>query len=146
MPLSALLIMALFIMAAGCRRMDPYSYAPVSGDVLYEDGRPIQFSDMQLFFYPQVSPQAARTHPRPGWATLDAGTGRFARATTRTPGDGIVAGAHKVTLNTISRGSLPPDIVGPEYGDPATTPLMVDTKDQPFRLRVARPPSRDSRP
>jgi len=29
--------------------------------------------------------------------------------------------------------------VPPEYGDPAATPLMVDTAQQPFHLKVRKP-------
>lgn len=138
-----LALLGLLGTVPGCGRVDPYQYSPISGDVLYEDGSRIPIADLQIFFYPQAAPRDNRTHAKLGWASVDTRTGRFVRATTRTMGDGLVVGTHKVTLNTVSRGSLPIDVVGPEYGDPATTPLVVDTKTQPFRLRVARP-SRES--
>jgi len=135
-------VAAVALLAAvtiGCGGGDPFRYTRVSGEVRYRDGNPLVVPDLQLAFYPLQEPKDRRTHPRPGSAVADARTGKFTAATTRSPGDGLVRGRHKVTLHTTGRSTLPIDVAGPEYGDPAKTPLEVDTEKLPFQIRVQRP-------
>lgn len=129
----------LMMTTVGCGGGDPFRYTRVSGEVRYRDGNPLVVPDLQLAFYPLQEPKDRRTHPRPGSAVADPRTGKFTAATTRSPGDGLVRGRHKVTLHTTGRSTLPIDVAGPEYGDPATTPLEVDTDKLPFQIRVQRP-------
>jgi hypothetical protein len=124
---------------AGCGGRDPFRYVRVSGDVRYRDGQRIDCPSLRLSFTPLEPPRDARTHPRPGTATVDVSSGRFTSATTRKTGDGLVRGRHKVALRTTEGGPLPIDVVGPGYAAAATTPLEVDTAALPLQIRVPRP-------
>jgi len=64
---------------------------------------------------------------------------RFGQATSHKPGDGLVRGKHKVTVVDIFLAPLPPEVVPPEYANPATTPLEVDTADAPFHIKIRKP-------
>jgi len=136
--LGLLASMAL-VAAAGCGTRDPFRYVRVEGDVRYRDGQRIDCRSLRLSFTPLAPPRDPRTHPRPGTATVDVRTGRFAAATTRKTGDGLVRGRHKVALRTTDGGPLPVDVVGPEYASAATTTLEVDTGTLPLQIRVPRP-------
>jgi hypothetical protein len=133
------LLVLLAGLSAGCRR-EPFEHVRVCGTVTYEDGSPIPVEVLRLLFTPQAQPLDAKTHPRPGWAEVDVATGAFHSATTRKVGDGLVRGKHKVTLSGAGGSELSRSLVPPEYQDYAGTPLEVDTNQQPFELKVRRPP------
>lgn len=124
---------------AGCGGRDPFRYVRVSGDVRYRDGQRIECRNLRLSFTPLEPPRDARTHPRPGTATVDVSSGRFTSATTRKTGDGLVRGRHKVALRTTDGSPLPVDVAGPECAAAATTPLEIDTATLPLQIRVPRP-------
>jgi len=126
-------------LSSGCGTRDPFRYVPVSGVITYEDGTLIPADEMMLLFFPQSAPLNERTHPRPGMAYVDKATGRFEKATSHKLGDGLVRGRHKVTIVNMVRAPFPPEIVPPEYADPATTPLEVDTADAPFHIKIRKP-------
>ncbi len=136
---SWLALLSLVVLLAGCGSGDPFSYIPVSGKVTYDDGSLIQYEGVKLTFIPQTAPLTPNTFPRPGIATLDPATGEFHEVTSHTFNDGLVQGKHKVTLSTVSRSPLPPSVVPREYADPEKTPLLVDTAEQPFDLKVRKP-------
>ena len=71
--------------------------------------------------------------------TVEPATGEFHEVTSHKFNDGLVRGKHKVTLTDESHKPLPARVVPPEYSDPATTPLEVDTDQQPFVLKVRKP-------
>jgi len=127
----------LFLLGCGVR--DPFTYVPVSGTLTYEDGTLIPADNVALMFYPQSPPKNMKTHPRPGIAWVDQATGRFEKATSHKPGDGLVRGKHKVTVVSIHLTPLPAELVPSEYANPATTPLEVDTSQSPFHLKVRKP-------
>ena len=128
---------SLFLLGCGVR--DPFTYVPVSGTLTYEDGTLLPVDNVTLMFYPQSPPKNMKTHPRPGLAYIDKATGRFEKATSHKPGDGLVRGKHKVTVVDIFLAPLPPEVVPPEYANPATTPLEVDTADAPFHIKIRKP-------
>jgi hypothetical protein len=132
----AVLFLLLFL--AGCGGGDPFQHASISGKITYEDGSPIVVDPLILRFVPQTAPIAAKTHPRPGTATVSK-DGTFSSATTYKFNDGLVKGKHKVILVGANGAPIPPSIVPPEYCDPIKTPLEVDTAQLPFDLKVRKP-------
>jgi hypothetical protein len=127
------------LLLTGCGSGDPFAYVQVSGKVTYEDGSPIPADQLVLTFIPQGGSLDAKTHPRPGVATVDRATGEFRDVTSHKVNDGLVRGKHKVTLSGANHSQLKATVVPPEYADPDKTPLMVDTADQPFVLKVRKP-------
>ena len=140
-PFRPFLVFCLVLLAPGCGSRDPFSYTRVNGKIVYEDGTLIPVDPLVLTFYPQRPPIDAKTFPRVGTAHVDKETGTFRAVTTSKPGDGLVRGKHKVTLTDSWRQPLDASLVPPEYGDPAKTPLEVDTADLPFELEVRKPSS-----
>ena len=129
----------LLAFLAGCGAKEPFQHVPVSGKVTYDDGSLIPVDGLMLMFIPQTGPIDPKTYPRPGTAVVDKATGTFSSATTHKANDGLVRGKHKVTLFAPNNRPLTPSVVPPEYGDPAKTPLEVDTANQPFELKVRKP-------
>jgi hypothetical protein len=129
---------SVLLLFAGCGGREPFHHVPVSGKITYEDGSLIPVDEIEVRFLPQAARVDAKTYPRPGEASVDKATGTFSSATTHKANDGLVQGKHKVIL-TSPGVPLPPSIVPPEYCDPTTTPLEVDTANQPFLLKVRKP-------
>ncbi len=92
--ITGLLILACI---AGCSK-EPFQHVQISGKVTYEDGSLIPAELIELTFQPMADAIDAKTHPRPGRAEVDVATGEFSRVTTHKPGDGVVAGSHKVKI------------------------------------------------
>lgn len=132
----ALIVLATLacVFSLGCGSGAPFSYKKVSGRVVFDDGVPVTRG--KVIFDPQSSP-VGEAHPRAGAADLDS-EGRFSEATTFKPGDGIVAGKHKVAI-MFTEGSDGKASVDPIYANVATTPVEVDTADLPFEIVVKRP-------
>ena len=128
----------IFASLTGCGR-EPFAHTTVSGKVTYSDGAPIPVDGLQLIFLSETPPADAKTHPRPARASVDKGTGAFDSATTHKAGDGLICGKHKVILSSVYGAPLPPNVVPPEYTEPARTPLEVDTEHQPFELTIRKP-------
>lgn len=127
------------LLLGGCSG-DPFAYVQVAGKVTYDDGTPIPAEPLVLTFFPQAAALDAKTFPRPGMGVADPQTGEFKSITSHKAGDGLVRGKHKVTLTNLGRAPLPASVVPPEYADPATTPLEVDTAvPASFTLTVHKP-------
>ena len=137
-PFNLLFALALIFALAGCSG-EPFKHVQVSGKVTYEDGTVIPVSVMELTFQPQAAAVDAQTHPRPGHADVDVATGEFARATTRKPGDGLVAGRHKVKITAYDDTQQISRAIPAEYTDISTTPIELDTGDQPWNITIKRP-------
>lgn len=134
-PNIALLTFAiLFLAIAGCGQGGPFKYVKVSGRVTFEDGEPL--SRGQLVFDPQAEP-VGDAHPRVGIVAVNE-DGTFGNPTSHKPGDGVVPGKHKLTIQyaTDEAGN---SLVPREYTSVATTPLEVDTADSPFEIVIPRP-------
>ena len=134
-----LLLVCLLPALPGCGPKDPFSYVHISGKITYDDGTLIPVKDLELTFLPQSGALDPKTHPLPGVAAVNAATGEFHAATSHRYNDGLVRGKHKVVLGGVSSMPLPPNLVPPEYCNPAKTPLEVDTARQPFVLKVRKP-------
>lgn len=134
--LSTLLICLACIL--GCSGSgSPFDYIPASGAVSYQDGSPIPASGLQLVFITQDAKPIGDAYPRQATASPDA-QGRFDSVTSYKYGDGLVPGKHLVFFNfaTGPDGKL---LVPQEYTHPSTSPLIVDTANLPFEIKVPRP-------
>jgi hypothetical protein len=131
---------ALCLLLAGCSsNHDPFGYVQVSGKVTYDDGTLIPAATLGLVFYPQTA-AVGKSHARPGATVVDVRSGAFHNVTSHTPRDGLVRGKHKVVLTAGSSDSrLPASLVPPEYTDFQKTPLVVDTDELPFVIKVPKP-------
>lgn len=140
----ATVMVVIAIVARGCLggSDDPFRYVRVSGKVCYEDGAPITGKSLVLTFVPVETVSSDKKFARPGLAIVDANSGEFQSATTLKPNDGIVFGRHRVVLSTSDRQPLPDDVVPAIYKNQARSPLEVDTRNQPFDIRIARPQKR----
>jgi hypothetical protein len=135
--LAALLCAAL--LATGCAEENPFSTAPISGRITYEDGASIAASVVTVHFVPDVIDEK---HAPPGGATLGP-DGSFAAASTFAREDGIVVGKHRLVLEATNGDFTPATGALPEiYTDPARTPLSIEvTSDgkNHFVLTIPRP-------
>lgn len=132
-------VIAGLITCCGCSSADPFAYVQVSGKVTYEDGSPIPADSIRLTFVPQSKSLDEKTHARPGVAEVSVADGSFSVVTSRKHGDGVVPGRHKITVVALDATQTPTDAVSGEYAAEATTPLEVDTANQPFNLLVPKP-------
>lgn len=128
----------LLVTIAGCGG-EPFKHVQVSGTVKYDDGSLIPAELMELTFQPLAEAVDAKTHPRPGHATVDIQTGTFNRATTHDPGDGLVAGKHKVKITGYDASQQVSKAIPPEYMDISTTPLEFDTANPVWNIVIPRP-------
>lgn len=126
----------MMVVWPGCGSNSPFEYVKVSGKLTYEDGTPIPADGIKLVFNSQAPP-IGDAHPRPGSAMVSA-SGEFNDVTSYKYADGLVPGKHKVSIlyATDADGKL---LVPVEYTKANTTPLMVDTADAPFEIKVPKP-------
>jgi hypothetical protein len=125
------------VLTSGCGGTgSPFDYVKVSGKLSYEDGTPIPAEGIKLVFDSQAPP-VGNAHPRPGSAMVSAG-GAFQDVTSYKYADGLVPGKHKVSIlyATDADGTL---LVPADYTKASTTPLVVDTADSPFEIKVPKP-------
>lgn len=121
----------------GCGASDtPFGIVEVEGKVTYEDGSPIPGVSVQ--FVPQTPPLDPKTVPRPGVAGI-ADDGTIEQVTTYKYADGLVPGKHKVIVKSKTGNGQRTDAVDARYSSSDTTPLMVDTAEQPFDIKVEKP-------
>jgi hypothetical protein len=118
---------------------EPFKHVQVSGTVTYDDGSVIPVEFMELTFQPQAEAVDKMTHPRPGHAGVDVATGEFNNATTHKPGDGLVAGKHKVKITAYDASQNVSKAIPAEYMDISTTPLELDTANSPWNITIKRP-------
>ena len=129
----------LIALAPGCGGGGPFTYVPVSGTVTYDDGSQIP-RGVEVKFLSLAPPRDPKTWPRPGIAFVNPKTGVYKSVTTHHVSDGLTSGKHKATLWAVGGGSLPPDVVPPEYEDFDKTPLVVNTADkETFNLKIRKP-------
>ena len=128
---------AALLFCIGCGSNGPFHYVAVQGTLSYEDGYPIPAGGIQLKFTAQDAPDVAGAFPRPAIAHVDA-QGRFDCATSYKYGDGLVPGKHKVAILYAKDKESKP-LVPKEYTRLTTTPIVVDTADAPFEIKVPKP-------
>lgn len=130
------MLLMLPALVSCCGSNDPFAYVPVSGKITYENGSLIPAARLRLTFVPQGEAIDEKTHPRPGVAEVNVSDGTFDAVTSRRYGDGIVRGKHKVIVIALDAGEQPTDAVPAIYQSEDTTPLEVDTAEQPFALTI----------
>jgi hypothetical protein len=135
----ALCVGGLLAALAGCGASDPFERVKVSGKVTYDDGSLIPGERVVVTFLPQAAPLDAKTYPRPGVAEVKTVDGTFSAATTKDRDDGIVAGRHKVLVQSLNSLGTPTDAVPSEYGDSGRTPLEIDAAQTPLKITVRKP-------
>jgi hypothetical protein len=135
----ALAAMACFV---GCSKSNPYDLVKVKGTVKYEDGTLIPADTIILKFEPEAAPIDAKTFPRKAYGRVNVADGTFDTVTTHKYGDGIVVGKHKVLVVPTTNEGKMTALVPPEYQSTATTPVEVDTADQPLDIKVKKPKGR----
>ncbi|MEO2049243.1 MAG: hypothetical protein ABGX16_22010 [Pirellulales bacterium] len=97
-----------------------------------------------LQFVPQTPPLDKKTYPRPGVAEV-AGDGTIELVTTYNFADGIVPGKHKVIVKSQNGAGMRTSAIAAKYGSARTTPLVVDTAEVPFQIKIKKPKSRKSK-
>lgn len=122
------------LMLAGCNN-EPFDYVKVKGKVTYEDGSVIPADSIELWFASTAPPVDENTHPRPAKAGVNIADGTFGKITSHKPGDGVVKGEHKVAIFAYKNGQIS-NLIPKEYTNARTTPLLVDTKDAPWEIKV----------
>ncbi len=132
-------IAAWLLFLLGCGDGAPFAQVNVSGKVTYEDGSLIPAERLVITFVPQTPAKDAKTHPRPGRAEVNVADGTFDTVTTNTYGDGVVSGKHKVLVEAQTAVGTPSGEVPAEYADGGKTPLIVDTADAPWEIRIGKP-------
>ncbi len=121
----------------GCGDSKPFKFVKSSGTIVYEDGTPLPVDGtLRLTFYSQAAPVDGKYQPRAGTAFPDE-SGAFSETMTLRPGDGLIAGVHRVTIGYMGRTT--DGIVGEQYTLKTKTPIEVDTAQQPFEIRVPKP-------
>lgn len=125
------------LVCLGCGPKSPFEYVDASGRIMYEDGTLIPASGLRLLFSAQDAPPVEGAHPRPGVAEVN-DKGEFACVTSYKYCDGLVPGRHKVAVQQI-KGKDGRQLVPNECTSIATTPLMVDTSQLPFDIKVPKP-------
>ena len=133
---TCLALTASVIAASGCGSGSPFKYVKVSGTVKYEDGSAIPGGCRLVFNSVDAAP-VGNAYPRPGMADVNA-EGTFNEVTSYKFGDGLVPGKHKVVVQAANERDGNP-VVPKEYTNPETTPLVIDTKDVPFEIKVPKP-------
>ncbi len=129
------LVLALTVFA-GCGRNGP-EVVPVEGKITYSGG---PWPRGGFVFFTTAEP-ADGMPIRPAWAKFDT-AGQF-RATSFSPGDGLVPGCYKVYLEAWDKGPemgakrLPISLVPQKYMSPKTSGLEIDVASGQGKITVA---------
>lgn len=131
----------VFVIAlVGCGSDGAFSTVPVSGKISYEDGSLIPANSLSLRMRSLAADEDPDVTPRVGNVYVDVATGELTGATTYRQGDGIIGGKHKFSMNlSVGQGRKLTDIVPRDYISAETTPLVVDTADMPWHIKVPKP-------
>jgi hypothetical protein len=132
---------------AGCGSGEPFSYVPAKGTVTYEDGTLIPAPRLRLTFIAVDPPTAGdeKIFAPKGKGDVVNGDGKntdghFEDVTSHKFGDGLLPGKHKVLIVPIDANERRLEgVVPPEYGEVNKTPVIVDTAEQPFVIKVKKP-------
>lgn len=97
MPAGLLLVVCFAFTTAGCSESKkPYTTAPVTGKVTYDDGSLIPIP-VNVVFVPQVEALSVKEPPSRAMGAVDPATGEFT-LTTFKEGDGAILGMSKVLI------------------------------------------------
>jgi len=125
------------LQVSGMNASDIPTTEPLSGHVQYEDGSPLPVAVCELTFHSMAAPTQGRN--RVGRAVVEGHKGEFRTVCYDAKYPGLPAGEYKVTVRLPGQVTLPSFIAAEEYGDPAKTPLTIDTAMERVILKVKRP-------
>jgi len=124
----------------GCGNQGPFEYVKVSGRVTYEDGSTIPGETIRVAFkaldFENDDPNVT---PRPGKTTLNTADGTFENVTSYKYGDGLVPGRHRVAIVALNKQGQVSKAIPREYTTTADSPLIINTDDAPFEIKVPKP-------
>jgi hypothetical protein len=132
----------LLLLLAGCGSSGPFEYKRASGKITYDDGTPLPAGFKLLFIAQNVAPINGAI-PRAAEAVVN-NQGEFPCVTSYKYGDGLIPGKHKVVIQP-ERSQTNRSMVPKEYSYSETTPLIVDTDEAPFDIKVPKPKGAGSR-
>jgi hypothetical protein len=132
----ACLVVAVVGTFLGCSG-EPFDFVQATGRVTYEDGTPLPTAGgLRVIFSPTAPPINGEMYPPSGTAFPDE-DGNFSRVSSSRAGGGVVRGEQKVAILYQDVDSK--KFVPKEYTSPKTTPLVVNTDNLPFEIKVPRP-------
>ena len=134
----ALVIVVAAFLTIGCSGK-PFDFVSASGKVTYDDGSLIPAERIVVTFVPETDSGAGVNHPPNGVAEVDPADGTFAEVTSHQFGDGLLPGQHKVQIVALDQANNPTRAVPAHFANARQTPLIVDTADAPFHLKVPKP-------
>ena len=134
---SELIILGLGLLCLGCGGDAPFDYVKVSGKLTYDDGSPIPTGGIQLKFFAEDAPQVEGAKPRPAIAHVGE-DGSFDLATSYKYGDGLIPGKHRVAI-LYAKDKQGKSLIPKDYSRSKKTPLVVDTDNIPFEIKVPKP-------
>ena len=128
------------LMLTGCGSQ-PFDQVAVYGTLKYDDGTLIPAEQITVYFVPQAEAVDAKTHPRPGWASVNVEDGSFSNVTTYEFGDGAIAGQNKIYIRASGPLEQPSGAVPDIYTDVSTTLLKVNvsSSEREHNLTIPRP-------
>jgi hypothetical protein len=125
------------LVCLGCGSGSPFDYVEASGRVAYEDGTTIPAGGMRLLFTAQDAPKVEGVFPRPAVAEVN-DKGEFTCVTSYKYCDGVIPGRHKVVVEQ-AKDKTGRNLIPKEYTSITTTPLVVDTEQLPFEIKIPKP-------
>ena len=139
LPASQLLCWAAIGLVAGCGDSGPFEYVPVTGKVTYDDGTLIEAEAIRVGFTALDYQGDVNVRPRPGKTQLNVQDGSFDHVTSYKYADGLVPGRHRVAIVALGKdGKLLP-VVPRDVMNSAESPIIVDTAEAPFHIKVPKP-------
>lgn len=132
----AVTLLVAVSLSIGCSR-EPFTFVQASGRLTYEDGTPLPTQGgLRVVFSPTTPPVNGEFFPPSGAAFPDE-NGNFDRVSSSRRGGGLVRGEQRVAILYQDVDST--KFVPKEYTSPKSSPLLMDTDDSPFEIKVPRP-------
>jgi hypothetical protein len=127
-------IISMYCSAEKTVAIGPYSFLPVSGQVVSDGGKPLSGRPMLLRFTPEGSADPAAVVVPPGLAAVNPRTGRF-RA--------MIAAARgqeprkwRVAVVAQDEQALPADFLPLVFSDSTTTPIVVELGEGDITIKL----------
>jgi hypothetical protein len=92
---------------------------------------------MRLLFTALDAPKVEGAFPRPAVAEVN-DKGEFTCVTSYKYCDGVIPGRHKVVFDQV-KDKTGKNLIPKEYTSITTTPLVVDTEQLPFEIKIPKP-------
>lgn len=129
-------LIAFLIVMIGCSR-EPFSFVPASGTITYEDGSPLPTAGGLRVIFVSTAPPMGNGVRTPQAVAYPDSTGNFSQVSSIRRGGGMAVGEYKVAV--MYEGADARRIVPKDYISSKSTPLIVNTDESPFNLKVPKP-------